>query len=98
MMREFEEMLALGLDDCGLPLSECPGPHKPKPWGLGRPCSRDRSGTQFASGSSAVTRATRVPAQETWNGRGYASEKAHTPTPDQQFSIVSKALSMARPR
>ena len=52
ILRDFDEMLAAGVDDCGLPFELCPGPPRPRPWGEGRPCTRDRSGTLMAAGSS----------------------------------------------
>jgi hypothetical protein len=97
-MKELEEMLALGIDDCGLPLEECPGPPKPKPWGAGRPCTRDVSGTALAAASSFQMRGDRPEANERqhgWNQTGF-NPKAHAPTSDQQFSILSRATSMAR--
>lgn len=95
---EFEEMLALGIDDCGLLLEECPGPPRVKPWGHGRPCTRDVSGTQLASGSSALTRDVRPTATQRTYGHGgaYLSAKAHAPSREQQVTITSKAIQMAR--
>lgn len=96
-MKELEEMLALGIDDCGLPLDECPGPPKPKPWGAGRPCTRDVSGSQLASGSSALMRDVRPNAAQRTYGHGgaYLSAKAHPPTRAQQVTIRSKATQEA---
>lgn len=39
-LRTLEAMLAAGMDDCGKPLAECPGPPRPRPWAYGRPCGK----------------------------------------------------------
>lgn len=77
MVRDFDELMAAGIDDCGLPFDRCPGPPPAKPLSAGRPCARDhtdewaygmRSGGLGERGS-AMPQPARIPTFETARAR-----------------------------